>query len=159
MLFTAVTWSGSLSSSLSRCSHLTHLEGVDSEGGQVGDIVAGLGGGGGDHLVVTPVSLLALPDVDDVMTDLREVNMQRRGPGELHTARVKLHDQRLARSARDVWKCTVSEIKPGCKLESFLIKLNASQTFPRTYELNHFMLTENLKRISLEMKLKRVLPW
>ena len=91
-----------ISVKLSRCSHLTHLEGVDSEGGQVGDIVAGLGGGGGDHLVMTPVCLLALPDVDDVVTDLREVNMQRRGPGELHTARVKLHDQGLARSARDV---------------------------------------------------------
>ena len=91
-----------ISVKISLCSHLTHLEGVDSEGGQVGDIVAGLGGGGGDHLVVTPVCLLALPDVDDVMTDLREVNMQRRGPGELHTARVKLHDQGLARSARDV---------------------------------------------------------
>lgn len=127
---------------LSPCSHPTHLERVDSEGRQVSDIVASLCWGGGDHLVVTPVCLLALPDVDDVVADLGEVDMQRRGPGELHTARVKLHDQGLTRSARDIWKCTVSEIKPGCKLESFLIKLNASQTFPRTYELNHFMLTE-----------------
>ena len=46
--------------------------------------------------------LLALPDVDDVVADLREVDMQRRGPGELNTARAKLHDQGLARSARDV---------------------------------------------------------
>ena len=87
--------------------HFTHLKGVDSEGGQVGDIVAGLGWGGGDHLVVTPVRLLALPDVDDVVADLGEVDMQRRGPGELNTARVKLHDQGLARSAWDVWKCSV----------------------------------------------------
>ena len=96
-----------LSVKFSPCPLFTHLEGVDSEGGQVSDIVAGLGWGGGDHLVVTPVRLLALPDVDDVVADLGEVDMQRRGPGELNTARVKLHDQGLARSARDVWKCSV----------------------------------------------------
>ena len=138
-----------------------HLEWVDGEGRQAGHIVAGLGRLGGDHLVLAPVRLLTLPDVDDVVTDLREVDMQRRRPGELNTPGVELHDERLAGGARDIWKCTVLEVKPwrseSCKLESFRIKLNASQTFPRTYELNHFMLTENLKRISLETKLKRVM--
>ena len=81
----------------------TDLEWVDSEGGQVGDIVAGLGWVGGDHLVMTPVRLLALPDVDDVVADLWEVDMEGWGPGELNTPRVKLHDERLAWSAGDVW--------------------------------------------------------
>lgn len=45
-------------------------------------------------------------------------------------------------------QCYKETMMESCKLESFLIKLNASQTFLRTYELNHFMLTENLKRIS-----------
>ena len=101
----------------------TDLEWVDGKGGQVGDIVAGLGGVGGDHLVMAPVRLLALPDVDDVVADLWEVDMQRRGPGELHTPRVKLHDERLAWSAGDVWNVHSVRKKPWWRFANLRVSL------------------------------------
>ena len=109
--------------SLSIFTKNTDLEWVDSEGGQVGDIVAGLGGVGGDHLVVAPVSLLALPDVDDVVADLGEVDMQGRRPGELHTAGIKLHDERLAWSAGDVWNVHSVTKKPWWRVANLRVSL------------------------------------
>ena len=77
-------------------------EGVDGEGLEAGDVVAGLLAGGGDHLVALPVRVLALQDVDDVVQHRAVVLVEGRRPGEHNAPGVKLHDQRLARSARDV---------------------------------------------------------
>ena len=80
-----------------------YFEGVHGEGLEVGDVVAGLLGVGGDHLVVVPVSVLPLQDVDDVVGHRAVVVVEGRRPGENHTPRVELHDQRLPRSAGHVY--------------------------------------------------------
>ena len=79
-----------------------HSEGVDGEGLELGHVVARLVVAGGDDLVGVPVRVLALQDVDDVVAHGAVVVVERRRPGENHTAGVELHDQRLPRSAGHV---------------------------------------------------------
>ena len=79
-----------------------HFEGVDGEGLEAGDVVAGLLAGGGDHLVALPVRVLALQDVDDVVQDRAVVLVEGGRPGEHNAPGVKLHDERLTRGAGHV---------------------------------------------------------
>ena len=83
--------------------HSGHLEGVHREGLEVGDVVAGLLGVGGDHFVAVPVRVLALQDVDDVVGHGAVILVERGGPGQNHAPRVKLHDQRLPWGGGHVW--------------------------------------------------------
>ena len=80
-----------------------HFEGVHREGLEVGDVVAGLLAGGGDHLVCLPVRVLPLQDVDDVVQHWAVVVVEGGRPGEDDTPRVEFHDQRLPGGAGDVW--------------------------------------------------------
>ena len=82
--------------------HSGHFEGVDSEGLEVGDVEDCLRSVGGEDLVVVPVSVLALQDVDDVVGHLAVVSVEGRGPGENTAPRVELHDQRLSRPTGNI---------------------------------------------------------
>ena len=82
--------------------HPGHFEGVNGEGLEPGDVVAGLLAGGGDHLVALPVRVLALQDVDDVVQHRAVVLVEGRRPGEYNAPGVKFHDQRLTRGAGHV---------------------------------------------------------
>ena len=82
--------------------HPGHFEGVNGEGLEPGDVVAGLLAGGGDHLVCLPVRVLPLQDVDDVVEHRAVVVVEGRRPGENNTSRVEFHDQRLPGGAGHV---------------------------------------------------------
>ena len=84
--------------------HSCHFEGVHREGLEVRHVKDCLGRASGEDLVGVPVGVLAFQDVDDVVSDLAVVAVERWGPGQHTAPRVELHDQRLPRPAGDVWQ-------------------------------------------------------